>query len=202
GAEGVLRAAHAAARFPATIVRASYTYGDSWIPTSMGSDFTPVWRLRRGLPLIAPGDGTSLWVMTHASDFARGLVGLLGLREAVGEDFHITSDEVLSWNQIYATIADAVGTELELLHVPSEVVARVDERRGASLLGDKAWSLVFDNSKIRSLVPDFRAAVPFAEGVKRSIAWLSADPGRQSLAANATIEAVLRAWSRVVPSGR
>src|SRR5262249_18991013 len=184
-AEDVFRAAHAASRFPATIVRPSYTYGDGWIPTSMGSDFTPVWRLRRGLPLVAPRGGTSLWGMTHASDLARGVVGLLGRPEAIGEDFHITSDEVLSWNQIYATIAEAVGAELELVHVPSDFVARLDARRGASLLGDKAWSLVFDNSKIRSFVPDFRATVPFAEGVARSVAWLSAAPSRPSLQADA-----------------
>jgi nucleoside-diphosphate-sugar epimerase len=134
-------------------------------------------------------------VMTHASDFARGLVGLLGRRQAVGEDFHITSDEVLTWNQIYAAIAEAAGTGLQLLHVPSDFVAKVDERRGASLLGDKAWSLVFDNSKIRTLVPDFRATVPFAEGVKRSVLWLSADPARQSIAANDIVEAVVQAWS-------
>jgi len=199
-AEDVFRAAHGTSGFPATIVRPSYTYGDSWIPTSMGSDYTSVWRLRRGLPLVAPGDGTSLWVMTHASDFARGLVGLLGRPEAVGEDFHITSDEVQTWNQIYAAIAAAAGTGLTLAHVPSDFVARVDARRGASLLGDKAWSLVFDNSKVRGLVPEFRATVPFAEGVKRSIAWLEADAARQSLQANATLEAVLEAWSRVVPT--
>lgn len=196
-AEDVFRAAHATSGFPATIVRPSYTYGDGWIPTSMGSDFTPVWRLRRGLPLVAPGDGTSLWIMTHASDFARGLVGLLGRPEAVGEDFHITSDEVLSWNQIYAAIAEAAGAPLQLVHIPSDFVARIDARRGASLLGDKAWSLVYDNSKVRALVPDFRPAVPFADGVKRSVAWLSADPDRQGLAMNAILDAVLEAWSRL-----
>jgi nucleoside-diphosphate-sugar epimerase len=195
-AEDVFRAAHEATGFPVTVVRPSYTYGESWIPTAMGSDYTSVWRLRRGLPLVVPGDGSSLFVLTHASDFARGLVGLLGRAEAIGEDFHITSDEVMSWWRILATIAEAAGTELSLVRVPSDFIARVDARRGASLLGDKAWSLIFDNGKLRRLVPDFKVQVPFAEGVRRSIEWLEADPSRQVLDANTTMEAVLQAWWR------
>jgi nucleoside-diphosphate-sugar epimerase len=136
--------------------------------------------------------------MTHASDFARGLVGLLGAKEALGEDVHITSDEVLSWNQIYEAVAAAAGAELQLVHIPSDFVARVDARRGASLLGDKAWSAVFDNAKVKRLVPDFRATVPFAEGIRRSVAWLDADPARQVTDANATVEAVLSAWRAAV----
>ncbi len=196
-AEEVFLSAHRSSGFPVTIVRPSYTYGETWVPTSMGSDYTPVWRLRRGLPLVAPGDGTSLWTMTHASDFAQGLVGLLGRAEAVGEDFHITSDEVLTWNQIYEAIAEAAGASLRLHHIPSDFVARIDARRGASLLGDKAWSLVYDNQKVRRLVPDFQPVVRFAEGVRRSVEWLDAHPERQATDANATVEAVLQAWERL-----
>jgi nucleoside-diphosphate-sugar epimerase len=195
-AEDVFIDAHARAGFPATIVRPSYTYGEGWIPTSMGSDYTTVWRLRRTMPVVIPGDGSSLFVLTHASDFARGLVGLFGRPEAIGEDFHITSDEVLSWHQIFSAIAEAAGTPIERVHVPSEFIARVDARRGGSLLGDKAWSAVFDNSKLKRLVPGFAARVPFAEGVRRSIEWIEADPSRQILDANATVEAVLAAWRR------
>lgn len=199
-AEEVFQAAHRTSGFPATIVRPSYTYGATWIPTSMGSDYTPVWRLRRGLPLVAPGDGTSLFTMTHASDFAAGLVGLLGRAEAVGEDFHITSDEVLTWNQIYETIAEAAGASLRLQHIPSDFVATIDAKRGASLLGDKAWSLVYDNQKVRRLVPEFQPRVRFADGVRRSVEWLDAHPERQAMDANATVEAVLRAWDRSSPA--
>ena len=197
-AEEALRAAHRHSGFPATIVRPCYTYGESWVPTTSGSDYTVVWRMRRGLPVVVPGDGTSLFTLTHASDFACGLVGLLGLPAAVGEAVHITSDEVLSWNQVHETIAGVLGVEPRLVHVPSEVVARIDARRGASLLGDKAWSTVFDNSKVRRLVPRFRAQVPFAQGVRASIAWLEADPSRQRIEANATVERILLAWARAM----
>jgi len=197
-AEDVLREAHRAEGFPGTIVRPSYTYGEGWVPTTSGSDYTVVRRLRRGLEIVVPGDGTSLFVLTHAADFARGLLGLLGREEALGEAFHITSDEVLSWNEIHETIARAVGVAPRLVHVPSDFIARIDARRGASLLGDKAWSLVFDNAKLRRLVPGFRARVPFAEGVRASIAWLEADPARQRIDADATVERILAAWRRAM----
>ncbi len=197
-AEEALREARRRDGFPATVVRPAFTYGEGWVPTTSGSDYTVVHRLRRGLPIVVPGDGTSLFVLTHARDFARGLVGLLGRPEAVGEAFHITSDEVLSWNQVHETIARAVGVVPKIVHVPSDFIARVDERRGASLLGDKAWSTVFDNSKVRRLVPGFAARVPFAEGVKASIDWLEADPGRQKIDANETVERILAAWGRAM----
>jgi nucleoside-diphosphate-sugar epimerase len=195
-AEEALREARRASGFPMTIVRPSYTYGESWIPTTTGSDYTMAWRMRRGLPVVVPGDGTSLFTLTHASDFARGLVGLLGQPAAIGEAVHLTSDEVLNWNQIHEEIARALAVEPRIVHVPSDVIARIDARRGASLLGDKAWSLVFDNSKARRLVPGWTARVPFAEGVRASIAWLEADPSRQKMAANETVEKILAAWAR------
>lgn len=197
-AEEALREAHRDLGFPATVVRPAFTYGDGFVPTTSGSDYTVVHRLRHGLPVVVPGDGTSLFVLTHASDFARGLLGLLGRPEAVGEAFHITSDEVLSWNQVHETIARAVGAVAKIVHVPSDFIARVDERRGASLLGDKAWSTVFDNAKVRRLVPGFRARVPFAEGVRASIEWLEADPARQKIDANETVERILAAWTRAM----
>jgi nucleoside-diphosphate-sugar epimerase len=193
-AEQALLRAHSERRFPVTIVRPSYSYGDTWIPTATGVDYTPVHRLRRGLELVVPGDGTSLWTMTHNSDLALGIVGLIGNAKAVGEAFHITSDEVLSWDQIYATIAAAVGAPPRLVHIPSDFIAKVDARRGASLLGDKAYSTVFDNSKIKQAVPEFAARVPFAEGIRRSVAWFDADPARQRIEANTSIEKILTVW--------
>ena len=198
-AEEALFEAHRAAGFPATIVRPCYTYGETWIPTTSGTDYTVAWRMRRGLEVVVPGDGTSLWTMTHASDLARGLLGLFGHAGAIGEAFHITSDEVLTWNQIHETIARVLGVEARIVHVPSDFIATIDARRGASLLGDKAWSLVFDNSKLRRLVPDFRARVPFEQGIRASIAWFDADPQRQRIEANETVERILGAWRARFP---
>jgi nucleoside-diphosphate-sugar epimerase len=154
--------------------------------------------MRRGLPVVCHGDGTALWVMTHASDFAVGLVGLLGHPGAASEAFHITSDEVLTWDAIYQTIARAAGALARLVHVPSALIAALVPDRGASLLGDKAHSSVFDNTKIRRLVPEFQPRVPFAEGIARSIAWFDEDPSRRAVSAVATdnIERVLAAWGR------
>ena len=197
-AEGALREAHRTERFPMTIVRPSYTYGETWIPTTSGTDYTIVWRMRRGLEIVVPGDGTSLFVLTHASDFARALVGLVGRQEAIGEAVHITSDEVLTWNQVHETIARAVGVEAHIVHVPTDVIARVDARRGASLRGDKAWSTIFDNSKARRLVPGWTARIPFAEGIRASIDWFESDPARQRIDANDTVERILHAWHRAL----
>ncbi|MGD0167820.1 MAG: SDR family oxidoreductase [Gaiellaceae bacterium] len=168
--------------FPATIVRPSYTYGESWIPTAIeGQDYTVIARIRRGKKIIVPGDGESLWTMTHNSDFARALVGLLGNPAAAGESFHITSDEVLSWNQITKTIAAAAGLEARIVHIPSDFIAAAEPELGPGLLGDKSHSLVFDNSKIKRFVPGWEARVPFAEGVARSIKWFEEDPARRAI---------------------
>ncbi len=172
--------AHREAGFPVTVVRPSYTYGRTWIPAAFnGQDYTVVDRLRRGRPIVCHGDGTSLWAMTAASDFAVGLVGLLGQQGAVGEAFHITSDEVLTWQAIFRAIAEVAGAELRMVYVPSALIASLYPDRGASLLGDKAWSVVFDNAKVRRFVPDYRPRVAFADGVARSIAWYDADPSRR-----------------------
>jgi nucleoside-diphosphate-sugar epimerase len=192
-------AAHCDGSVPVTIVRPSYTYGETWIPSGFGGqDYTVVDRMRRGLPVVCHGDGTALWGMTHSSDFAVGLVGLLGRAESLGEAFHITTDEVLTWDAIYETIARAAGAEARLVHVPSALVAALVPDRGASLLGDKAHSSVFDNAKVRRLVPEFQPKVTFAEGIARSIAWLDEDESRRvvSPVANDNIERVLAAWGR------
>jgi nucleoside-diphosphate-sugar epimerase len=124
-----------------------------------------------GKPVIVHGDGTSFWTLTNHRDFAKGFVGLLANPKAVGETYHITSDEALPWNYIYQLTGRAFGTEPKIVHVPSEVIARRDPAIGASLLGDKAHCAIFDNSKIKKLVPDFACTIPYAEGIAESAAW-------------------------------
>lgn len=163
--------------FPVTIVRPSHTYDRTLLP--MDGGYTVVNRMRQGKPVVVHGDGTSLWVLTHGRDFARAFVGILGNPHALGETFHITSDELLSWNAIFQTVARAAGVEAELIHVPSETIAAYDEGWGAGLLGDKSHSVVFDNTKIKRLVPGWTAEVPFARGAEEIMRWFDADPARQ-----------------------
>ncbi|MEI9948450.1 MAG: NAD-dependent epimerase/dehydratase family protein [Pseudomonadota bacterium] len=197
--EDALLHAHRESAFPITIVRPSYTYDRTLIPLAVnawGKTFTAVDRMRRGLPVIVPGDGLTLWTMTHSSDFARGLVGLLGQRAALGHAFHITSDEVLSWNQIYQAVADAAGVDApKLVHLASEFIATGVPEAAGSLLGDKANCAVFDNSKIKRFVPEYRASKRFCDGIRESIAWFDEDPARQIIdeRANARWNALLAA---------
>jgi nucleoside-diphosphate-sugar epimerase len=164
--------------FPITIVRPSHTYDRTRLPFQ--NRYTVIDRMRKGKPVVVHGDGTSLWVLTHHRDFAKGFVGLLGNPHAIGDAFHITSDELLTWNQIFTILARAAGVaELHLVHVPSEVIAAFDPDWGAGLLGDKAHSVIFDNSKIKHLVPDFAATIPFSQGAEEVMAWFDADPARQ-----------------------
>ena len=165
--------------FPFTVVRPSHTYDRTLLPFQDG--YTTVARMRAGKPVIVHGDGTSLWTMTHHADFAVGLVGLLGNPHALGQTFHITSDEWLSWNQIYQIIAQAAGVQAYLVHVPSDVIAEFNTEWGASLLGDKAHSMIFDNSKIRRLAPDFHPVIPFWKGAQEIMAWYDADVTRQKI---------------------
>lgn len=166
--------------FPVTIVRPSLTYGETWIPCAVGGhDYTVVDRMKRGSKIIVHGDGQSLWTVTHNSDFAKGLVGLLGNESAIGECYHITSDEVLTWDRIYRTIGAAAGVEPDLVHIASDLINAFDGRMGAGLLGDKAYSVVYDNSKIKRAVPGFQATVTFSEGMRRSIEWFESDPRRK-----------------------
>jgi nucleoside-diphosphate-sugar epimerase len=174
-----LRRAAGEQGFPVTIVRPSYTYGPTKLPSAIGSGQTVVDRMRRGRPILVHGDGQSLWTMTHRTDFAKGLVGLLGNARAAGEAFHITADEVLTWDEIYQTIARAAGvTEPRLVHMASEQIARFNAAAGEKLLGDRSSSLVLDNAKVKRFVPDFKATVSFAAGAKECLEWLDADPSR------------------------
>lgn len=182
--EQVLRRAHEGSGLPMTIVRPSLTYGLSQIPVIVGSwtkPFTIVDRIRRGAKILIPGDGTAIWTITHNSDFATGLVGLLGQAAAIGEDFHITSNEVLTWNQIYAFLGDAAGAEPDVLHVPTDAIVAADPSQLGSLWGDKANSSVFDNSKLRAIVPGFEVSTQFAAGIRETIAWFDADPSRRAI---------------------
>jgi nucleoside-diphosphate-sugar epimerase len=179
--EQLLQEEHASTEFPFTIVRPSFTYGDTMIPAALNSwphPWSLIARIRAGLPVIVHGDGSSLWTMTHNSDFAKGFVGLLGREEAIGEAYHITSDEVLTWNQIYEAIGAAAGVEPKLVHISSQFLVSHDPELTGGLLGDKAVTSVFDNSKIKQLVPEFEATLSFAEGIKRTVAWFEAHPER------------------------
>lgn len=163
--------------FPATIVRPSHTYDRTSLPTIGG--WTDVARMRRGAPVVVHGDGSSLWTLTHHRDFAVAFVGLLAHPAAVGDSFHITSDELLTWNQIYAAVGRAAGVEPTLVHATSEAIAAVAPKLGPGLLGDKTHSVIFDNSKVKRLVPEYTATVPYADGARESIAWFDAHPDRQ-----------------------
>ncbi|MFT5143654.1 MAG: nucleoside-diphosphate-sugar epimerase [Rhodothermales bacterium] len=186
--------------FPATIVRPSHTYDASLLPLHGG--YTIVDRMRRGKKIIVHGDGSSLWVLTHHRDFAVGFIGLLGNAEAIGDVFQITSDELLTWNQIAEIVAEAAGTEARIVHVPSDLIAAYDPEWGDGLLGDKAHSMVFDNSKIKRLVPDFSAGIPFLEGAREILAWYDADPARRVVDAglNDMIDRILAGYERAWPS--
>ena len=175
--EELLRAAYREDGFPATIVRPSHTYDKTLVPFDGG--WTVLARMRQGKPIVVHGDGTSLWTLTHHQDFAAGFVPLLGHPRTVGDVFHITSDDVLTWDQIAQALADAAGTRADIVHVPSDAIAAADPGWGASLLGDKAHSLVFDNSKLRSVLPGYRAVIPFEQGSREIVGWHDEDPARQ-----------------------
>ena len=177
--EDRLTEAYRQADFPMTIVRPSLTY-DTVIPVALGgwTEYTIIDRIKKGQPIVVHGDGTSLWTITHARDFARGFVGLLGRAQAIGEAFHITSDELLTWNQIYEAVAAAAGREANIVHIASDFICQLYPDQTGSLLGDKAYSAVFDNSKVRRLVPDFVATIPFAVGIQETVAWFEMDPAR------------------------
>lgn len=185
--------------FPVTIVRPSLTYGDTQIVLAVNSwqkSYTAVDRMRRGKKVIVPGDGSSLWVITHNSDFAEGLVGLLGHGQAIGHAFHITSDEVMAWDQFYRITAQAAGVEAQIVHITSDFVGACMPEEVGSLTGDKAVSVVFDNSKIKRFVPGYHAKVPFAQGIRRTIAWFDEDPRRREIdeAANASWDKLIDAY--------
>ena len=186
-------------KFPITIVRPSHTYSAPYVPVEGG--WTTIDRMLRGEPVIVHGDGTSLWTLTHANDFAKGFVGLMGNAHAIGEAFHITSDEWLTWNQIHEILAAAAGVKPTLVHVPSDLIAAYDKAWGESLLGDKTHSFILDNSNVKSLVPDFICTTPFSRGAEEIIVWHMADPARQQVdpAFNALCDRILQAYAKAWP---
>lgn len=185
--------------FPMTIVRPSHTYHNRF-PIGVGNwaSYVIPKRMLEGKPIIVHGDGTSLWTVTHCEDFAKGFVGLLGHPGAIGHAIQITSDFVLTWNQIYEQIADALGVKAKLVHIPSEFIYEVDPDSGVGLVGDKMWSAIFDNSKIKRLVPDYVASIPFHIGIRRSLAWFQADPARMQVSPkdDLQIDRILEAYQR------
>jgi nucleoside-diphosphate-sugar epimerase len=171
--------------FPITVVRPSHTY-DTIIPINIGGwdEYTMVDRIKRGLPVVAHGDGTSLWTLTHASDFAKGFVGLMGNANTIGEAYHITSDEALTWDQVYEAIGKAVGKQPNIVHIPSEYIVAYTEKIGypserGSLLGDKTYSALFDNTKVKTIVADFVCTTRFIDGIKQTIDWFEVNPEKQ-----------------------
>ncbi len=194
--EDLLVAAFRNEGFPAVIVRPSHTYDRTKLPCAGG--YTSIARMRAGKPVVVHGDGTSNWVLTHHTDFAKGFVGLLGNPHTLGEAFHITSDDVLTWDQIYRILGRAAGAEPTIVHAPSELIARFHQEWGDGLLGDKAHSVLFDNSKIKRFVPGFGCTIPFARGAEEIMAWYDADPARQVVdeSFDRAMDAVVAAMAR------
>jgi nucleoside-diphosphate-sugar epimerase len=186
--------------FRYTVVRPSHTYDKTMLP--MHGRYTEIDRMRKGKKVIVHGDGTSLWVLTHHQDFAKAFVGLLGNPHAIGNAVQITSDEVLTWDQIYTVLGQVAGVEPRIVHVPSEGIARFDAEWGASLLGDKAHSVVFDNSKVKRLVPGFKATIPFSQGAREMMEWYDADPARQVVdpVMDRLIDEIIAAYEAIGPA--
>lgn len=196
-AEQCLLKAYAQQQFPVTIVRPSHTY-HRVIPLTLGgwTHYNTIARIKRGLPIIVQDNGASLWTLTHAQDFALGFIGLLGQAQAIGEAFHITSDEVMDWNTIYRQTAKALGCTANLVPISCDKILKYLPEEEGSLLGDKAVSTVFDNSKIKQFVPTFKAKIPYATGIQKTLNWFEADPARQiiDLALEAKIEKILACY--------
>jgi len=187
--------------FPITIVRPSLTYGETLVPLVVNSwlkPYTAVDRMIKGKKIIVPGDGSSLWVITHNTDFAKGLVGLLGHEQAIGHAFHITSDEVLTWDQLYRIVGAAAGVEPQIVHISSDFITACLPENLGGLTGDKSVSVVFDNTKIKRFVPDYVATTTFAQGIRKSLAWFNTDPKRKIIddEANAKWDKLIDAYEK------
>lgn len=169
--------------FPVTIIRPSHTYDERNVPLGVHGKkgfYQVIKRMQEGKPVIIQGDGTSLWTVTYNKDFATGYIGLMGNPHAIGEAFQITGDETLTWNQIYETIAEALGVELKAYHISSEYLSAVGDKYGfdfeGSLIGDKAASVVFDNSKLKRAVPDMKTTIRFDQGVRIALDYVLSHP--------------------------
>ena len=185
--------------FPITIVRPSLTY-DTVIPVPIGGwkEYTIIDRIKKGKKIIVHGDGSSLWTITHANDFAIGFLGLIGHQQAIGQSFHITSDEILTWNQIYDAVALAAGKQSVKVYIPSDYLGRFDKNLRGSLLGDKAVSTIFDNSKIRRFVPEFNPVIRFKDGIQNTIHWFEEKPERMIIKneTNEFMDRIINTYSR------
>ncbi len=189
--EEALLLAYRETGFPVTIVRPSHTYDRTSVPILGG--WTQIDRMRRGLEVVVHGDGTSLWTLTHHADFAKGFVGLLGHTRTIGEAYTITGDDILTWDQIFTLLGTAAGAPPRLVHVASDLIAALEPDWGPGLLGDKAHSMTFDNAKIKAIVPDFVATIPFEQGAREIVAWHDEDASRQVVdeGVNARVERLL-----------
>ena len=174
--EELLMGAYRDAAFPVTIIRPSHTYDETSLP--LNGDWTAMQRMLDGKPVVVHGDGTSLWVLTHSRDFAKGFVGLLGNPTTVGEAFTITSDEVNTWDTITRTLGSAFGVVPTIAHVTSDALAAADPEMGPSHIGDRSNSVIFDNSKLRHFVPDYVATTTWAQGAREIAEWRLAHPER------------------------
>ena len=168
--------------FPITIIRPSHTYGDFDVPMAIhgnNGSYSVIDRIKNGKKVIVHGDGNSLWTLTHNSDFAKAFVGLMGNYHAIGEAVQITSDESLTWNQIYEIIGDALGVKPKIVHISSDTLAKTHKDYIGGVLGDKAHTVIFDNSKVKRLVPGFTATVRFDQGVRQTLAYIGSHPELQ-----------------------
>lgn len=200
--ENLLMDEYKANGFPVTIIRPSLTYGPTQIPLIYGSwihPWTLIARMKQGKPVIVPGDGASLWVLTWNADFAKGLLGLFGNKNAIGEAFHITSDEVLSWDQIFLEVYQALGADPRLVHISSDLLVKYDESALGTLIGDKSNSVVFDNGKVKRFVPGFNCEVKWSEGLRWALAWYEEHPEFQTIdhEADAKWDRIIDIYSRV-----
>nr|MBF0223447.1 NAD-dependent epimerase/dehydratase family protein [Desulfobulbaceae bacterium] len=204
--ENLLNKKYSENNFPVCIVRPSLTY-DTVIPLAIGcwNDYTMIQRMKQGRPVIVHGDGTSLWTITHAEDFAKGINGLMGNQQALGHSFHITSDEVLTWNQIYEATAAAAGVKANIVHITTDFIIKTAKelRQGwmeGNLAGDKSISTIFDNSKIKSFAPEFKATISYKQGIKRTVEWFEAKKERMKIVEgnNKFIDDVLAAYNKAI----
>jgi nucleoside-diphosphate-sugar epimerase len=197
--EDILNHAYRGNGFPMTIVRPSLTY-DTVIPAAIGgwNEYTIIDRMKKRQKVIVHGDGSSLWTVTHAEDFAKGFVGLMGHQQVIGHTFQITSDEILTWDQIYQAIAHAAGVEANIIHIASDFICRHEKSFIGSLIGDKSSSVIFDNTKIKTFVPDYKAVIPFSEGIKRTLAWFEANTKRMIIKkeTNEMMDRIINAYEK------